>query len=80
MTMDPHPVKQEIKMVQIDTIEGQESAFALGWKTVHGEIDRIEACTKPGLHCDIPYVRVWVGTTCIAELCQHNVVGVFFNG
>lgn len=46
---------------------------------------RIEAITRPGLHCDIPYVRVWEeslslfgGEYVAAEFCQHNIVGVYF--
>lgn len=44
----------------------------------HLRLTRIEACTKPGQYCDIPYVRVWKGDVCEAEFCQHNIVGVYF--
>lgn len=41
-------------------------------------VTRIEAFTKPGMHSDIPYVRVWKGDKPEAEFCQHNIVGVYF--
>lgn len=71
--MDEHPVKQHII--------GFEFSGAMGINTyevgLHG-VTRIEACTKSGLHANIPYVRVWVGDVCEAEFCQHHLLGVFF--
>lgn len=39
----------------------------------------ISAITKPGLHCDIPYIEVRnYQYELIAEFCQHNIVGVYY--
>ena len=69
-----HPVEAEIRIVQIDTIPGVESQYEVG---SYG-VTRIEACTKPGMYADIPYIRVWKGENAVAEFCQHNIVGVYF--
>lgn len=74
-----HPVEQPIRSIQIDTIaglgpDGDGNTYFVG---DHG-VTRIEACQKSGLHANIPYVRVWAGDTCLAEFCQHNIVGVYF--
>lgn len=73
--MTEHPVKQQIKCIQIDSIPGVESAYNLG----SNGVTRIEATTKSGLHADIPYIRVWAGDTALAEFCQHNIVGIYFD-
>lgn len=39
---------------------------------------KIEAFEKPGLHADIPYVRVWIEDEIVAEFCQHNIVGIYY--
>jgi hypothetical protein len=70
-----HPVQQQIRAIDIDNIEGVQGGYLVG----RNNVTRIEATSKPGLHCDIPYVRVWAGETCIAEFCQHNIVGVYFD-
>lgn len=69
-----HPVNQSIHAIGIDTIPESQASYQVG----RNGVTRIEACTKPGLHCDIPYVRVWAGDICRAEFCQHNIVGVYF--
>lgn len=69
-----HPVQQAIRAIDIDTIPGVEGCYIVG----RSGVTRIEACTKSGLHADIPYVRVWAGDICQAEFCQHNIVGVYF--
>ena len=69
-----HPVEQPIRCIEIDTIPGVEGSYIVG----RNDVTRIEACTKSGLHADIPYVRVWKGEVCEAEFCQHNIVGVYF--
>jgi hypothetical protein len=69
-----HPIKQPINAIDIDSIPGVEAGFVVG----RNSVTRIEACTKSGLHADIPYVRVWAGDLCLAEFCQHNIVGVYF--
>lgn len=72
--MSEHPINQPINMIEIDTIPESQATFTVGRRGV----TRIEACTKSGLHADIPYVRVWSGDECLAEFCQHNIVGVYF--
>lgn len=69
-----HPVNQPIKAIQVDTIPGREWEYSVG----SSGVTRIEACTKSGLRAYIPYVRVWAGDVCLAEFCQHNIVGVYF--
>jgi len=71
---DLHPVKQPIVAIDID---GNTAEFA-GYDVGRSGVTRIEACSKAGLHCDIPYIRVWEGDLCRAEFCQHNIVGVYF--
>lgn len=69
-----HPITQPIRAIDIDAIPGVEAGYAVG----RNGVTRIEACTKSGLHANIPYVRVWKGEVCEAEFCQHNIVGVYF--
>ena len=52
-----HPVEQEIAWVQIDNVVGTH------W-TLGDGVTRIEACTKSGMHADIPYIRIWKGDVC----------------
>lgn len=72
--MSEHPVKQEIEHVQVygDYATGQWYGIGVAGVT------RIEACTKSGMHADIPYVRVWKGDVAVAEFCQHSIVGIYF--
>lgn len=72
--MSEHPVNQPIRSIEIDTIPESQESYTVG----RSGVTRIEACTKSGLHADIPYVRVWKGDQCEAEFCQHNIVGVYF--
>lgn len=72
--MSEHPVQQAIYAIDIDTIPGIEGNYTIG----RNGVTRIEACQKSGQYSHIPYVRVWAGDTCIAEFCQHNIVGVYF--
>lgn len=69
-----HPVQQPIRAIEIDTIPESQAAYIVG----QNGVTRIEACTKSGLHADLPYIRVWKGEVCEAEFCQHNIVGVYF--
>lgn len=72
---DEHPIKSAITMIQIPRDEnGNPGEFVLGKRGV----TRIEACTKSGLHSDIPYVRVWRGDQAIAEFCQHHLSALYF--
>ncbi len=73
--MSEHPVNQEIKEILIDTIPESQASYAVG----RSGVTRIEACTKSGMHANIPYVRVWAGDICLAEFCQHSIVGVYFS-
>ena len=72
--MTEHPVNQPIFAIEIDSIPDVQASFTVG----RNGVTRIEACTKSGMHADIPYVRVWKGDACAAEFCQHNIVGVYF--
>ncbi len=72
--MSEHPINQPIRAIEIDTIPDVQACYAVG----RNGVTHIEACTKSGLHADIPYVRVWKGDVCEAEFCQHNIVGVYF--
>lgn len=66
---------QSIREIDVYTADGELSFYTVG----RAGITRIEATTKPGLHCDIPYVRVWTGDNVAAEFCQHNIIGVYFD-
>lgn len=73
--MTEHPVQQPISAIDVsDTPSEGMLSFMVG----AGGITRIEACTKSGMHADIPYLRVWKGDACVAEFCQHNIIGVYF--
>jgi hypothetical protein len=72
--MDQHPVKQPIGWLHIDCRPGVNPYYRIG----EAGVTRIEACTKSGPHSDIPYLRVWAGAECLAEYCQHNIIGVGF--
>lgn len=72
--MNEHPVAQPIRAIEIDTIPEVQGGYTVG----RNGVTRIEACEKSGPYSHIPYVRVWAGDTCLAEFCQHNIVGVYF--
>lgn len=72
--MDEHPIGQPIREIDVYLSEEGSTFYRVGDKGV----TRIEACTKSGLHANVPYVRVWKGEVCEAEFCQHNIVGVYF--
>ena len=71
-----HPVTQPIIEIVIskDTDGEDFDYYKVG---LHG-VTHIEACLKSGEYSDIPYLRVWAGDRCIAEFCQHKIVGVYF--
>lgn len=73
--MNEHPVQQKISDIVIDTIPESQASYSVG----RNGVTRIEACTKSGMHADIPYVRVWADDICLAEFCQHQIVGVYFS-
>ncbi len=73
--MNEHPVQQKISDIVIDTIPESQASYSVG----RNGVTRIEACTKSGMHANIPYVRVWAGDICLAEFCQHQIVGVYFS-
>lgn len=60
-------------MSMSETDDGSEY-YRVGYK----DVTRIELCVKPGMYCDIPYVRVWKGKQLHSEHCQHNIIGVYF--
>lgn len=69
-----HPIAQKIKSVTIvEWADGCE-AYAVG----KNGVTLIEATTKSGQYANIPYIRVWQGDTCLMEVCQHNILGVYF--
>jgi len=76
MSQTAHTVAQPIREIDVFT---DADGDLLYYKVGRQGVTRIEAITKPGLHCDIPYVQVWMGQTCEAELCQHNIIGVYFD-
>lgn len=77
-----HAVRQPIKSITV--WHGNEGLVEVGayepegYTVGHCGVTRIEACAKPGEYCDVPYVRVWKGDICLAEFCQHKIVGVYF--
>ena len=73
--MDEHPINQTIRAIGVDSIPDVQETYTVG----RNGVTRIEACTKSGMHANIPYVRVWKGDICTAEFCQHNIVGVYFS-
>lgn len=41
-------------------------------------VTKIEEIMLPGLHCDIPHIRVWQGDEKVAEFCRHAIIGIWF--
>lgn len=81
--MSEHPVQEEIDYIVVaHTIEAvpevATTSYAETWRVGFDGVTRIEACTKSGLHANIPYLRVWRGDVAVAEFCQHGIVGVYF--
>lgn len=70
--MEEHPIQQSIRAIDIDV----QTNYIVG----RNAVTRIEACQKSGMHANIPYVRVWAGDDCLAEFCQHNIIGIYFEG
>lgn len=77
-----HSVKQEIESITI--WNGNQGLVEFGaseaeaYRVGYDGVTRIEACFKPGLHANLPYVRVWKGDVAVGEFCQHNIVGLYF--
>ncbi len=69
-----HPVQQPIVAVQYAS-DVASDVYRVGDRN---GVTRIEACIKSGMHANIPYIRVWCGDICLAEYCQHNIVGIWF--
>lgn len=72
--MTEHPVHQTIVRATIWVGSGAGETYCIGIDRV----TRIEACTKSGMHAYIPYIRIWSHDDCLAEFCQHNILGVYF--
>lgn len=68
-----HPVKQPIYSITFTDIDGY-CAYTVG----KDGITLIEPVTKSGMYANIPYLRVWATNICIAEFCQHNLTGIYF--
>ena len=68
--MSEHPVQQIIQSIVLDGCE-----YAVGI----AQVTRIEACTKSGMHSDIPYIRVWTGEIALLEVCQHKLDALWFD-
>ena len=69
-----HPVKQKIVAVRLPQKEGWISEYEVGKRSV----THMEACEKSGPYTYIPYIRIWSGDTCLAEVCQHGTIAVYF--
>ncbi len=65
---------QHIRMIVVAHRGGSSEGYSVGLNGV----TRIEPCDKPGMYCDIPYLRVWRGDVAVAEFCSHNIVGTYF--
>lgn len=78
MSLSPyeHPVEQAIDFIIVDGFI--DSPAHEQYRVGEQGVTLIQACTKSGMHADIPYVRVWRGDVCLAEFCQHQIVGVYF--
>lgn len=72
--MCEHPIQQPIRAIDVAPVGG-----GYGYEVGREGVTRIEPTTKSGLHADIPYVRVWAGEVALAEFCQHNIIGVYFD-
>ena len=73
--MEEHPINQPIRGIDVYIDADNDPVF---YVVGRAGVTRIEACQKSGLHANIPYVRVWNDEVCLAEFCQHNIVGVYF--
>jgi len=69
-----HPIRQDIRAIQVAVPEGTDPWLVVG----QGGVTHIEATTTSGLHADIAYVRVWSGEFATGEFCQHNLLGLYF--
>lgn len=84
MTHDKHehPVAQEIDSITVELgtehIQETGARYPESYRVGYDGVTRIEACTKSGMHANIPYVRVWRGDVAVGEWCQHQIVGVYF--
>lgn len=70
--MSEHPIALPIRGIDVDW-SGKR------WEIGCGGVTRIEGCEKSGMYSSIPYLRVYKGDECAAELCQHNVVSIDFD-
>lgn len=73
-----HPIDQPIRAVLVSELEGGGEHHAIGTRINNEVITHFEAAIKSGMYSNIPYVRAWAGDKCLAEFCQHNIVGVYF--
>lgn len=73
-----HPTKQTILGVSVSQ-KGDNEYYTVGF----GGVCEIEPFVKPGMHANIPYIRIWgrkddSDPYVHAEFCQHNIIGVYF--
>jgi hypothetical protein len=68
------PVQQDVQAITFPAPYGQIGEYEINLDGV----THIEQVNRPGLHCDIPYLRVWKDDVCLAELSQHGVIHVRF--
>lgn len=82
MDRHEHPVTQEIDAITVELgtehIQETGARYPEAYRVGYDGVTRIEACTKSGMHANIPYIRVWRGDVCVGEWCQHQIVGVYF--
>ena len=72
-TIELHPVNQPISGIAWSDVDG-DFGHAVG----RDGVTQIEATFKPGEYSNIPYVRVWRGESCVCEMNQHKLTGLWF--
>lgn len=74
-----HIVDQMIREIVVFYDDYARHIAGLAYCVGMDGVTRIEACSKNGEYCDIPYIRVWKGDTAVAEFCQHKLAAVYFS-
>ena len=64
--------KREIKSIQSSLIDSPE--YCVG---KYG-ITKIEAYGEPGMHCDLPWVRIFKSDEVVARICCHELAGIYY--
>ncbi len=76
MTCPDWPVDQEIDAVF--AIEGDRVRHDEYYRVGFNGVTRIEKTFKCGSMAAMPYVRIWKGDVAVAEFCQHQIIGVYY--